>query len=89
MGVPHLMHHLQAYGQKIILERSTGDGQPEPVPIRNAIIDGPALAYHLYSVCQSRRGAARNALDATPSYQELGSATVPWLEQLEQFGVRM
>jgi len=89
MGVPHLMHHLQAYGQKIILERPTGQQDQQLPTARNVIIDGPALAYHLYSVCQSRRGAARNALDAIPSYHELGHAVVPWLEQLEQFGVRM
>lgn len=82
MGIPHLTHSLSPYGDKVVLPQN-------PANHENAIIDGPSLAYHVFYVCIARRTGARNALEAAPTYQELGQAAVDWLEQIEQFGLKM
>jgi hypothetical protein len=82
MGIPHLTHSLSPYGEKIVLPQN-------PANDENAIIDGPSLAYHIFYVCIARRTGARNALEATPTYEELGQAAVNWLEQIEQYGLNM
>jgi len=82
MGIPHLTHSLSPYGDKVVLPQNPADNQ-------NAIIDGPSLAYHVFYVCIARRAGARNALDAAPTYQELGQAAVDWLEQIETYGLKM
>ncbi|CAD0101252.1 unnamed protein product [Aureobasidium mustum] len=82
MGIPHLTHSLSPYGDKVVLPQ-------HPANHENAIIDGPSLAYHVFYVCIARRTSARNALEATPTYQELGQAAVNWLEQIEQYGLKI
>ena len=82
MGIPHLTHSLSPYGDKVVLPQ-------HPASHQNAIIDGPSLAYHVFSVCIARRTGARNALEATPTYQELGQAAVNWFEQIETYGLKM
>jgi hypothetical protein len=82
MGIPHLSHQLSPYGQKVVLPQTSVDHE-------NAIIDGPSLAYHVFSVCIASRTGARNAFEATPTYQELGQAAIDWLEQIELYGLKM
>ncbi|KAI5201813.1 hypothetical protein E4T39_04983 [Aureobasidium subglaciale] len=82
MGIPHLTHSLSPYGDKVVLPQN-------PATHGNAIIDGPSLAYHVFYVCVARRTGARNALEAAPTYQELGQAAVHWLEQIEQYGLKI
>ncbi|KAI4810442.1 hypothetical protein E4T45_10764, partial [Aureobasidium sp. EXF-8846] len=82
MGIPHLTRSLSPYGEKVVLPQ-------HPEKHENAIIDGPSLAYHVFYVCIARRTGARNALEATPTYQELGQAAVNWLEQIEQYGLKI
>ncbi|KAI5197836.1 hypothetical protein E4T38_07806 [Aureobasidium subglaciale] len=82
MGIPHLTHSLSPYGDKVVLLQN-------PAKHENAIIDGPSLAYHVFYVCIARRTSARNALEAAPTYQELGQAAVDWLEQIEQYGLKI
>lgn len=85
MGIPHLAHHLQPHGTKLVLSRAT-PGTGDQIP---AIIDGPSLAYQCLYVCLSRNSSARNAIEAAPSYKELGEAAISWLEQIEQFGLKV
>lgn len=86
MGIPHLAQQLQPHGTKVLLSRaSTSDGS-NPTP---AIIDGPSLAYHCFYVCLSRQSSARNSYEALPSYKDLGEAAVSWLEQIEQYGMKV
>jgi len=87
MGIPHLMQNLQTYGEKVLFQQQ--DGTKLSAPTTNIIIDGPALAYHIYYICLSRRGGARNALDAIPSYKELAYAIIAWLDQLETYSIGM
>ena len=87
MGLPHLMHHLQTYGERVIFHKPVEGGRPDGDTPTQAVIDGPALAYHVYYICLSKRGGARNALEAIPSYHELGRVAVSWLDQIEQYGI--
>lgn len=85
MGIPRLTGHMQPHGTKIVFpQQAASSDQAE-----HAIIDGPSLAYHCFYACQSRRGNARNALEATPSYRELGEAVLSWLQQIEQYGFKV
>ena len=83
------MHQLQPYAEKVILQQKSAANNEKSDVVNNVIIDGPSLAYHVYYVCLSRKGHARNALEAMPSYKELGFAALSWLEQMEQYGMRM
>jgi len=84
MGIPHLLNHLRSYASPFAL--------PSDEKVANestAIIDGPGLAYHAYHRALSRRTNARNALEAAPSYDELGHIAVAWLKTLEQHDLSM
>jgi hypothetical protein len=85
MGIPHLTAYLRPYATPVTWQRrgSTSDAAlPEEL-----IIDGPALAYHIYYQCLALRSGAGNALEAFPTYAELEIAVVLWLENIETFGL--
>ncbi|KAL1301783.1 hypothetical protein AAFC00_005979 [Neodothiora populina] len=85
MGIPHLAHHLQPHGTKVLLPRAT----KPPEQQTSVIIDGPSLAYHCYHFCLAKHSNAHNSYEALPSYKELGEAAVSWLDQIEQFGLKV
>lgn len=87
MGIPRLTQHLEPHATKVLLSHQSQDGYDDKAAKRQFIIDGPALAYHIYYVCMSRRVNANNAFDAIPFYRELGDTVVSWLRQLEQYGI--
>ena len=74
MGIPHLITFLRPYAEI------------EPLAGREVVIDGPGLCYHIYHKCLGRRGDARNAFEAAPSYEELGDAALEWLDGLRGSG---
>lgn len=89
MGIPRLTQHLSPYATKVVFQHQDASHDGEQRMATRVVIDGPALAYHVYYVCLSRHGKARNALEAIPSYHDIGSATVRWLEQFEEYGFSM
>ncbi|KAF4919261.1 hypothetical protein CGCVW01_v008049 [Colletotrichum viniferum] len=68
MGIPHLIHHLAPYG---VLAPVDGD---------RVVIDGPALAYHIYHLCT-------RSSTGLPSYQLLSDTTIAWLEKLTSHNI--
>ncbi|TQS35904.1 hypothetical protein Golomagni_03661 [Golovinomyces magnicellulatus] len=48
------------------------------------VIDGNALAYHIYYSCLGARSRTKNAFEAQPKYIELSEVTHAWLEALSQ-----
>ena len=76
MGIPHLVTHLQPYAKFGPL-------------IGDAVVDGPALAYHIYFVCLNNRPSARNAFEAAPTYYEIGATAIAWLDGLVGSGMKM
>lgn len=90
MGVPHLAAKLQPHAETIVFTKSEARNANEARDkISKAVVDGPGLAYHIYHKCLSLRPNARNALEASPSYLELGHAAVAWLNHLEAYGLTM
>ncbi|GKT59488.1 DNA replication initiation factor CDC45 [Colletotrichum tofieldiae] len=63
MGIPHLLNHLSPYG---VLGPIDGD---------RVVIDGPALAYHIYHLCT-------RSTSGLPSYGLLGRTALAWLDKL-------
>jgi len=74
MGIPHLITFLRPYAEQ------------ESFAGRDVIVDGPGLCYHIHYKCLGRRTEARNALEAAPSYEELGNAAIEWLQGLREGG---
>ncbi len=74
MGVPHLKRHLEPYAQRNVIKD------------RQLVIDGPAFAYHVLHLCL--RGATESPFDQ-PSYHDLGTTAIRWLDQLRITGNTM
>lgn len=90
MGIPHLISYLQPYATPTILGDESAARTEKDSPPQPRVIDGPALAYHIYHVCLAKRQDARNALEATPSYEEIIYCTVRWLNKLRnKYGVEL
>ena len=51
------------------------------------IIDGPGLAYHVFYRILAHKPESWNALDAMPTYKEVGELTILWLRELRMHGV--
>jgi hypothetical protein len=77
MGIPHLITFLQPYAEA------------ESIVGRHVVIDGSGFAYHIYHACLSARPAAWNPFEAAPSYEELGKASIAWLDGLRDNNVEM
>ncbi|KAK0643535.1 XPG domain containing-domain-containing protein [Cercophora newfieldiana] len=75
MGIPGLKRLLELYatprGTKI-----------EPC---RAAIDGPALSYHILSLCLKR--TLKSSPFEQPSYELLGQTAVAWLGKIEEYGI--
>ena len=92
MGIPGLTAKLQPYATSSTL----GCGAPECIHHKNdghdetrVIIDGPSLAYHIYYRLLACKAPSLNALDAAPSYEELGRGTLVFLDALREHNVVM
>lgn len=108
MGIPRLITHLRPYAVYETVDGSdsgSGNGSgnsrggnvlpPSPAQAwrRRAIIDGPALAYHVYyaylaPASHAARSSMGTALSSTP-YRQLGHAALAWLDKLQSCGLTM
>ena len=70
MGVPRLRRHLQPYADRATLD------------VGKAVIDGPALAYHIHSLCSTNAASV-------PSCRTLASVCLRWLDELTRHGLSM
>ncbi|KAI9681422.1 MAG: hypothetical protein M1817_002706 [Caeruleum heppii] len=88
MGIPHLITFLRPYA--ISFSLCSNDVSSDSGFLRRShhdvIIDGPALAYHIFHLCVATRPDTLTALDALPPYRELGERTIYFLDQLEGYG---
>lgn len=90
MGVPRLTALLRPYATSIEWKRQDGRSSTAAGAIvPGLIIDGPALAYFIYHQCVCSEPFSANALEALPSYARLAEAVVVWLNEFEDFGVRV
>lgn len=79
MGIPRLIRRLEPYATTINLNEN----------VKNLIIDGPGLVYHIYYRLLKTKDPSLNAIDATPSYSELLAGIIVFLLQIEKLGVHM
>ena len=93
MGIPHLAQLLQPYAVSTILgcksEQCKSHRADSAGSARIIIIDGPALAYHVYYNVLKEKSSLLNAFDAIPTYTETGIAFLTYLEELESYGLVM
>jgi hypothetical protein len=75
MGIPQLKRHLERYAERMPLE--PGD----------VVVDGPALAYHILSLCLRAIGKGSNNPLKQPSYDFLGATAVAWLDRIQECGL--
>ncbi|MBE7179733.1 MAG: hypothetical protein INR71_00740 [Terriglobus roseus] len=85
MGVPQLAKLLQPLGTTLDFRPGKRPDDTKP----RAVFDGPALAHHVYYCLLARATRARHALEAVPSYHQVCSAVVDWLDTLRLQGVTM
>jgi hypothetical protein len=88
MGIPRLLGHLQTFAVPKILGCKTS-GCNEHQTHQNIIIDGPSLAFYIYYRILAHRSSSTNPVDAVPSYDELGQATLIFLDELRRHGAVM
>ena len=89
MGIPRLIGLLNPYSVSVSLGCSNEECSIHPRSSSPLIIDGPGLAYAIYYRLLACKPTHLNALDAQPSYNEIGNATLRFLEQLRECGVAM
>ncbi len=86
MGIPGLTAKLLPYATSAKLGTYHEDQSHD---ISRVIIDGPSLAYHVYNRLLACKPASLNALDANPSYEELGRGALVFLDALTEHNVVM
>ena len=93
MGIPHLAQLLQPYAISTVLgcktEQCRSHRTDSGKSTRSIIIDGPALAYHVYYKIRTGKPQLLNAFDAIPTYTETSAAFLTYLEELESYGLVM
>ena len=79
MGIPRLIAHLEPFASSVQFSLNA------PMTQNTVAIDGPGLAFYIYNQAQGRSSELRTS----PSYSELGQATILWLRQLQVHGLRV
>ncbi|KAK3940662.1 XPG domain containing-domain-containing protein [Diplogelasinospora grovesii] len=78
MGIPGLKRHLDPYGLTVVYNGRN------PLNGIRVVIDGPALAYHVLSLCQ--RNVLKSSPFEQPSYRLLGQTALSWLDEIQTCG---
>ncbi|KAL9635801.1 MAG: hypothetical protein Q9204_002487 [Flavoplaca sp. TL-2023a] len=91
MGIPRFASYLHPYSSYTTLGYKNSpcdDNNGDIVHSPKFIVDGPALAYHIYYRLV-HRSHATGAFDALPSYHQIGQATIAFLSELEAHHVQI
>jgi len=73
MGIPQFKRHLEPYGERSVLKQG------------KVVLDGPALAYHVLSLCS--RTTRKTSPFEQPSYELLGKTVIAWLDHIQARGL--
>lgn len=93
MGIPGLSKPLKPYAVSEVVgcktpncekHHSQSAGRSSKI-----IIDGPAFAYAIYQRLVIQKPDWLNALEAIPSYDEVGKGALAFLDELESYGLTM
>jgi len=83
MGIQGLTSKLEGYSHRTTLSTN------EPPTTRIALIDGPALAYHILTQCMNQRDNVISPLDCIPLYADIAAGVMEWLDRLALHGFEM
>ena len=90
MGIPRLTSHLSPYAISTILGCEKPDCNTHQTRTwqndNKIIVDGPSFAYEIYNRIVV---SETDALDAIPTYDEIGKTAVCFLNELERCGLIM
>lgn len=88
MGIQGLTKALRPYSETLRLRHvdSCDYGRIDNV---RAVVDGPALAYHVQRQCLDMLYAENLQYQFTVSHREIAVATISFLQQVEQYGIIM
>ena len=90
MGIPRLASHLSPFATEKTLGCSIANCTKHRASRQCiVVIDGPGLAYHVYHRLLAHQSSTLNALEAQPSYEELGKAAVLYLDELSRHKIEM
>jgi len=73
MGIPQLKRWLGPHSER------------GPMQQGDVVVDGPALAYYILSVCS--QGSRKTSPFQQPSYSLIGSTVIAWLDRVQECGL--
>lgn len=85
MGIPRLLGYLEPYASTVKFKSTDNYGAAGG----GAVVDGPALAYHVFRDASARRHTVESTGRDALSYKEIGDAVLQWLSALEAHTVHM
>ena len=92
MGISHLLPFLEPFAVNRLLGCKSSGCEEHRYKFDNPrclVIDGPGLAYHVYYKIQGHKDGSLNAIDALPTYTEIGDVFLAYLRELEEYGLTM
>ena len=90
MGIPRLITYLQPYATAVELGRCFSATEDiDESALCSVIVDGPGFAYHIYYRLLAWRHESCSAINAAPSYEEIGEAALLFLNELEKHNITM
>lgn len=93
MGIPGLSKPLKPYAVSTTVGCKTllcSEHKPAPSESSiNIIIDGPSFAYSIYHRLIVQKPEWLTAVEAMPSYEELGQGAVAFLDEMEEYGLKV
>ena len=89
MGIRRLTTYLEPYATAATIGCSNSTCSVHEDGPTSMVIDGPGLAYHIFYRILAWKPASWHALDALPSYKEIGDATLLFLQELSKHGIVM
>ncbi|MCJ1404006.1 hypothetical protein MMC11_007230 [Xylographa trunciseda] len=89
MGIPRLRGLLESYFQTSTLGCSDPGCRDHIRSSKPVIIDGPGLVYVIYYRLLACKPTSLNAIDAQPTYEEIGTAVLLFLQTLTNCGIEI
>ena len=93
MGIPGLSKPLKPYAVATTIGCKTPHcSEHKPAhseSSRNIIIDGPSFAYSIYHRLIVQKPEWLTAVEAMPSYSELGQGALAFLNEMEDYGLKV
>ena len=93
MGIPGLSKPLKPYAVSTTIGCKTQHCSEHKPALsessRNIIIDGPSFAYSIYHRLIIQKPEWLTAVEAMPSYQEVGQGALAFLDEMEDYGLKV